>query len=107
MKKQPAAELARLDLNLVRVFVAIYETRSVTLAGDRLDLTQPTVSHALARLRTSYGDRLFSRGSSGLVPTALCDQLYPTLKDSLLRIEATLEETRAFDASHSTRRFLS
>jgi DNA-binding transcriptional LysR family regulator len=105
MKKQPAAELARLDLNLVRVFVAIYETRSVTLAGDRLDLTQPTVSHALARLRTSYGDRLFSRGSSGLVPTALCDQLYPTLKDSLLRIEATLEETRAFDASHSTRRF--
>ncbi|MDN4590285.1 LysR family transcriptional regulator [Xenophilus aerolatus] len=105
IKNDTPPEISRLDLNLVRVFVAIYETRSVTLAGDRLELTQPTVSHALARLRTSYGDRLFARGSSGLVPTALCEQLYPTLKDSLVRIEATLEETRAFDASHSTRRF--
>ncbi|WP_038203039.1 LysR family transcriptional regulator [Xenophilus azovorans] len=105
MNPDAPPDASRLDLNLVRVFVAIYETRSVTLAGDRLDLTQPTVSHALARLRTGYADRLFTRGAAGLVPTALCEQLYPTLKDALMRIEATLEETRSFDAAHSTRRF--
>ena len=31
--------MSHLDLNLVRVFVAIYETRSVTQAAERLDVT--------------------------------------------------------------------
>ena len=45
----PGAEAQRdmnhLDLNLIRVFVAIYETRSVTHAAERLDVTQPTISY--------------------------------------------------------------
>ena len=40
-----------LDLNLLRTFLSIYETRSVTRAAESLSLTQPTVSHALARMR--------------------------------------------------------
>ena len=95
----------RLDLNLVRVFVAIHETRSVTLAADRLGITQPSVSHALAKLRVTYGDRLFTRAASGLVPTPLADQLAPPLRDALATVEATLDEARAFAPDRSTRQF--
>lgn len=95
----------RLDLNLVRVFVAIYETRSVTQAAVRLDLTQPTVSHSLARLRDAYGDRLFVRSARGLAPTARSEQLFEQLAESLSIIDASLEEQRAFDPAVSSRRF--
>lgn len=95
----------RFDLNLVRAFVAIYETKSVTQAADRLELTQPTISHALAKLRELYGDRLFSRGSHGLVPSALCERLYEQLNVALANIEGTLEEQQGFQPRTSTRRF--
>ena len=41
----------QLDLNLLRVLVAIHRTGSVTLAGKALALSQPATSNALARLR--------------------------------------------------------
>jgi DNA-binding transcriptional LysR family regulator len=96
--------VATLDLNLVRVFVAIFETRSVTQAAARLDLTQPTVSHALGKLRDAYGDRLFIRGAKGLSPTALSEQLFQPLSASLATIESTLDQQQ-FDPPRSTRRF--
>lgn len=96
---------ARFDLNLVRVLVAIYETRSVTQAAERLALTQSTVSHALGRLRDAYGDRLFARAPQGLVPSALCGELYARLSESLAGIEGSLDEAAQFDPARTTRRF--
>lgn len=93
------------DLNLVRAFVAIYETRSVSQAAERLDLTQPTLSHALARLRDLYGDRLFSRGPNGLVPSAIAERLFEQLSLALSTIEGTLEAQHGFEPQSSTRRF--
>ncbi len=43
--------LRGLDLNLLLVFEALHETRSVSRAGQRLGLSQSATSHALARLR--------------------------------------------------------
>lgn len=48
-------------LKLLHVFVAIYESQSLTTAGERLGLTQPAVSHALRRLRELLNDPLFVR----------------------------------------------
>ena len=93
-----------MDLNLIRVFVAIFETRSVTQAAGRLELTQPTVRHSLARLRDAYKDRLFIRGPQGLSPTPLCEQLFQSLSAALATIEGTLEQQH-FDPAHSARRF--
>ena len=42
------------DLNLIKVFLAIWETRGISGAGERLGLTQPAVSHALRRLREQF-----------------------------------------------------
>ena len=41
----------RIDLNLFRIFDAVYQEGSLTRAGEVLHLTQPAVSNALARLR--------------------------------------------------------
>uniref|UniRef100_UPI000558F17E helix-turn-helix domain-containing protein n=1 Tax=Arthrobacter sp. TB 26 TaxID=494420 RepID=UPI000558F17E len=54
-----------LDLNLIRTFLSIYDHRSVTRAAQDLSLTQPTVSHALGRLRRALHDPLFVRGPGG------------------------------------------
>ena len=95
----------RFDLNLVRVLVAIYETRSVTQAAERLDLTQSTVSHALARLRDAYGDRLFARDTRGLLASPVCDELYVRFSEALAGIEGTLDQVEHFDPARSTRCF--
>jgi DNA-binding transcriptional LysR family regulator len=104
-KQQMNHPAMRFDLNLIRAFVAIHETRSVTQAAERLNLTQPTISHSLARLREAYGDRLFSRGTAGLVPTAVAERLYEQLSVALHAIEGTLDAHAAFDPLMSTRRF--
>ena len=64
MPSQPddAERLARdLDWNLLRTFVALAESGSVTEAAERLRLKQPTVSNALKRLEDRLGKRLIER----------------------------------------------
>ena len=56
----------QLDLNLLRVMVAIHRTGSVTLAGKSLALSSPDTSNALARLRDSVDEELFVRSPTGL-----------------------------------------
>lgn len=97
--------MPRLDLNLVRVLVAIYETRSVTAAAERLSLTQPTVSYGLAKLRETYGDRLFLRGPAGLAPTATAELVYRRFSQALAAVDSTLEDPQQFDPRRSARRF--
>lgn len=50
-----------LDWNLLRMFVVLAESRSVTDAADRLSLKQPTVSNALKRLEDRIGKKLIER----------------------------------------------
>ena len=39
----------RYDLNLLPIFVALMEERSVTRAAERMGMTQPALSNALSR----------------------------------------------------------
>src|SRR5947208_10339354 len=57
------------DLNLLIVFDAVMQERSVTRAGGRNGLSQPAVSHALGRLRYMLKDELFIRTPDGMIPT--------------------------------------
>ena len=59
----------RYDLNLLPVFLALMEERNVTRAAERLGITQPALSNALARLRTVLRDPLFVRARYGMQPT--------------------------------------
>lgn len=94
-----------MDLNLVRVFVAIYETRSLTLAAQQLFVTPSAVSQALSRLRAEFDDPLFDRAGRTMRPTPLAESVYPSLRDGLGGIVRTLDAVHGFDAATSGRVF--
>ena len=94
-----------IDLNLIRTFVAIYQTGSVSAAADRLHVSQPSVSYALARLRDLLGEPLFNRNRDGMAPTFFADQLYAKFRHALSDIETAIESARNFDPASSVRRF--
>ena len=97
--------IGRADLNLLKVFDAVYEDRNLVVAGRRLNLSQSAVSHALGRLRGLVGDELFVRTGKGLVPTGRAAAMAPELRDSLRRIEAALG-VESFVPGDSARRFV-
>ncbi len=75
--------LARIDLNLLRVFDAIFEDRNLLLAGKRLNLSQSAISHALGRLRDVLEDDLFVRTAKGMEPTARAEAMAMPLRNAL------------------------
>ena len=84
------ADLSTLDLNLLRVFDAVARERHVTRAAQRLNLSQPAVSNALARLRAALNDELFLRRPGGVEPTALAAALTRPVAEVLDRLEPAL-----------------
>lgn len=98
--------LSRVDLNLFVVLDAICAEGSITRAADRLHLTQPAVSHALARLREVYGDPLFVRSGNGVSPTALTKRLIGPIRESLNVLQETLQPAHSFDASAARNSFV-
>lgn len=91
----------RLDLNLLHVFDTIYREGSLTRAARALHLTQPAVSHSLARLREHFGDPLFSRQGNRMVPTPLARRFVESMRPGLNQIHSAVNQFHAFDpASH-------
>ena len=103
-KNMKSAGLDNLDLNLLRIFEALYEERSATRAGMRLGLTQSAVSHALNRLRAVLGDDLFVRGPDGMQPTERAGEIAPRLRQALLQLQLALAPGE-FVPERSDRRF--
>lgn len=91
----------QLDLNLLRVLVAIHRTGSVTAAGRALALSQSATSNALSRLRYFFHDDLFVRSPAGLQRTRLCEQLAPAVVAHLLSLEALVMGMEQFDPAQS------
>ncbi|KVR43639.1 LysR family transcriptional regulator [Burkholderia multivorans] len=93
------------DLNLLRVFLAISELRSLTAAGERLGLTQPAVSHALRRLRNLFDDPLFVRTPTGMAPTDAARQLHGPLTRAFDIIDLAVQQVAHFDPATANRVF--
>lgn len=85
-----------LDLNLLRVFAALDQTRNVTRAALLLGLSQPAVSAALSRLRDHLGDPLFVRVGNGMAPTPRAEAAAPAVAHALASLEAALAEAEPF-----------
>jgi DNA-binding transcriptional LysR family regulator len=97
--------LKNIDLNLLRLFDAVYRHRSVSRAAESLDLTQPAASHGLTRLRTLVHDPLFVRTPGGVRPTPEADRLADPVRHALRTIEEALSASRAFEPLQSGRTF--
>ncbi len=96
--------LAGLDLNLLVVLEAVLEEQNVVQASLRVNLSPSATSHALARLRDTFGDSLLVKSGRGLVRTPRGDALMPRVKRALAEVEAVFREKR-FDASSLVRAF--
>ena len=94
-----------LDLNLLRVFFAIWDLRSLTAAGDRLGLTQPAISHSLRRLRDRFGDPLFVRVANRMLPTDAAVRLHEPLDQAFELLNRTLQSGVVFDPRVTQRTF--
>ncbi|HWT09825.1 MAG TPA: LysR family transcriptional regulator, partial [Roseomonas sp.] len=84
--------LRGMDLNLLLVFEALYETRSVSRAGARLGLSQSATSHALSRLREACRDDLFLRAPTGMTPTPVANRIFPEIHTALGALRQSVEE---------------
>lgn len=93
-----------LDLNLLRVFMVVYRTRSFTQAAQELDLTQSSVSNAIGRLRAWVGESLFTRVGRGIEPTAVAREMYRKFEQPMADIETVLLGFEHFDPHSSQRR---
>ncbi|MBO9647530.1 MAG: LysR family transcriptional regulator [Variovorax sp.] len=91
----------RYDLNLLPIFVALLEERSVTRAADRLGMTQSALSNALARLRDMLQDPLFIRERYGMRPTPKAELLAPALTSALAALDTVVLGQQAFDPSRA------
>ena len=96
------AHIDDLDLNLLRLFDAIYRTRNISRAAAQLGLSQPATSQALTRLRLALRDPLFQRAQGGVRPTERADRLARSVQGGLALLEAGLGEDDAFDPRSST-----
>lgn len=96
--------LASIDLNLLTSLDALFETKSVTAAAERMGLSQSAMSHALRRLRELFGDQLFVRTPQGMQPTARARELVGPIRLALEQIQGALHSGEAFDPrkSHDT-----
>lgn len=95
----------RVDLNLLQTFHAVHATGNVSRAAEQLGVSQPTVSHALARLRRTYRDPLFVRSQRGVRPTPKAERLARAVEQALATIDAAVRETEQYDPAHSDRSF--
>ncbi|MFN2643375.1 MAG: LysR family transcriptional regulator [Burkholderiales bacterium] len=97
--------VADVDLNLLRVFDAVLQERSVTAAGGRLGLTQPAVSNALARLRGLFGDALFVRTPVGMEATPFARGVADPVRQALALLDSALAHGPGFEPASATRAF--
>ncbi len=93
------------DLDLLVLFEALYGERHLTRAAARVGRSQPAMSRALGRMRVAFGDALFVRTASGMVPTPRADALAPEVK-RVLEDARALARPRAFRAADLARTFV-
>lgn len=85
--------LQKLDLNLLVLFNVLLTHENVSRAASELNLTQPAVSNALARLRQHFEDDLFVMTGRRMAPTPLADSLRGPIT-SFLELSKTIARSR-------------
>lgn len=92
--------LRSVDLNLLLVLHALLTERHITRAANRLNMSQPAVSHALGRLRALFGDRILIRCGQEMRLTSRAEEIAGDLEIILTDISHILERPH-FDPSEA------
>lgn len=97
--------MARFDLNLLGALNALLSDRNVTRAAERLNVTQPTMSGMLQRLRDQFNDELLIRNGRHLELTPFAASLIEPVREALRSVELLIRAEPVFDPATSTREF--
>jgi len=98
-------DLRAIDLNLLVVFAAMAEHRSVTRAGEAIGLSQPAMSAALARLRALFNDALFVRSGAEMKPTPRALELGDPVRRVIETVRTDILQRSSFDPATTERTF--
>ncbi|BAB52515.1 MULTISPECIES: LysR family transcriptional regulator [Mesorhizobium] len=94
-----------LDLNLLVVLDALLTARNLTAAASSINLSQPAMSAAVARLRNYFNDELFTMSGRERVLTPRAETLAPAVRGALLHIQCSIISWDPFNPAQSDRRF--
>ncbi len=94
-----------LDLNLLVALDALITHRNLTAAAHNINLSQPAMSAAVARLRDYFSDNLFVMRGREFVPTARAMELAGPVREALSHIQLSIISRDVFQPSKSKRRF--
>lgn len=92
------------ELNLLVIFDTIMTEKSITRAAERLSMTQPAVSNAVARMRTNWKDDLFVKDGRNIQPTSYATNLWDQVRTPLQNLNEAIEPG-AFDPKTAKRTF--
>ena len=98
-------ELSDIDLNQLVLFQQLMVERRVSKVAEKMGLTQPAVSNTLAKLRRQFGDDLFVRTPTGMMPTPFAEQLAEPVGYALGMIHSGLNQHSRFDPASVKRSF--
>lgn len=87
-------ELSEITIRHLKIFVTVYDERSMTVAGRKLFISQPTVSQAIHELESMYKVVLFERLSRKLYPTSTGEKLYQYANHIIKLIDGMEESLR-------------
>src|SRR6478609_566373 len=104
MEAMNAMNLASVDMNLLVLLEALLDEAHVRRAGERVGLSQPAASHALARLRDLFADPLLVRIGTTMARTPKAEALRKPLADFVGSARAVLSMEQ-FVPQTSRRRF--
>lgn len=91
--------------DLLKTFIAVYETRNFTLAAEKMFKTQPTISIQIKKLENELGFKLFRRNGKQLIlPTKQAEFLYPKVVESLIYLSDIFAQSK--DSSNFKEDFL-
>ena len=65
-----------IDYNLYKIFLFLYEEKSISKTANKLYVSQPAISYSLKELESQLGYTLFYRNSKGIEPTLEATELY-------------------------------
>lgn len=92
------------DLELLRCFALLHREKHLSRAAAKAGLSQPAMSRVLGRLRATFGDPLFVRTPSGMLPTTRADAIAPRIAD-IVSATTELVHPAVFDPKHLVRTF--
>jgi len=98
-------DMKAIDLNLLVVFDAMVEHRSVTRAGEAIGLSQPAMSAAVARLRALFDDNLFVRSGQEMKPTPRALELAEPVRRVIDTIRTDVLQRSGFNPATTDRTF--